>query len=109
MNWRDETELELARAKQAERSGNQGKARTSARRAVGTAITELQKRFPEKQHGRDFMEQLRSFAGDETIPGSIRAAADRLQTRISPEFESPSKHPIEDARMIIDFVIERLS
>jgi hypothetical protein len=109
MNWRDETVLELTRAKEAQRSGNQGMVRASARRAAGIAISELQQRFPEKQYGRDFMEQLRSFAGDEAIPTAARAAADRLQTRISPDFESPSKHPIEDARIIIDFVIHRLS
>ena len=108
MKWRDEIELELTRAREAERNGNQGRARTSARRAVGIAIVELQRRFPEKQYGKDFMTQLRSLASDPAIPERVRIAADRLQTKLSPEFESPSKHPIDDAGIIVQFILERL-
>jgi hypothetical protein len=109
MNWRDELEREFARAKEAELHGNQGRVRTSARRAVGIAIVELEKRFPEKKYGRDFMMQLRSFALDPAIPEHVRSAADRLQARLSPEFDSPSKHPIEDAEIIVGFILEQLS
>jgi hypothetical protein len=109
MKWRDEIDVELARAREAERNGNQGRIRTSARRAVGIAIMEFEKRFPEKQYGRDFMTQLRSFALDRAVPEHVRNAADRLQARLSPEFESPSKHPIEDAGIIVQFIVDRLS
>jgi hypothetical protein len=109
MNWRDEIDLELARAKEAERNGNHGRARTSARRAVGIAIVELEKRFPEKRYGRDFMAQLRALASDQAIPEQVRNAADRLQARLSPEFESPSKHPIDDAGIIVQFILDRMS
>jgi hypothetical protein len=109
MNWTDEIKLELARAKEAQRGGNMGRARTSARRAVGTAIAELQKRNPDKHYGRDFITQLRTLAQDDAIPENVRNAADRLQARLSPAFESPSLHPIEDAEIIIQFVFERLS
>ena len=109
MNWRDEVDLELTRAKEAERNGNQGRARTSARRAVGIAIAELQKQFPEKQYGNDFMTRLRSFALDPAIPEKARTAAERLQAKLSAEFESPSKHPIDDAGIIVQFIRERLS
>ena len=108
MKWKDEIELEFVRAREAERNGNQGRVRTSTRRAVGIAIVELEKRFPEKQYGRDFVTRLRSFALDPAIPEHVRNAADRLQARLSPEFESPSKHPIEDARIIVQFILERL-
>jgi hypothetical protein len=108
MSWRDEIDLELERAREAKRNGNQGRARTSARRAVGFAIVELEKRFPEKQYGRDFMTQLRSLASDAAIPEHVRNAADRLQARLSPEFESPSKNPIDDAEIIVQFILERL-
>ena len=109
MNWRDEIELEFERAREADRKGNQGKVRTSARRAVGIAIAQLAKEFPEKQYGRDFITQLRSLALDPAIPESVRNAADRLQARLSLEFESHSKHPIEDAGIIVQFILERLS
>ena len=108
MNWMESVNLELERGAEAERQGNQGKARTSARRAVGIAIEELQRRFPEKTFGRDFIGQLRSLASDPEAGESIRSAADRLQARLTPEFESPSKDPIGDAKIIIGFVLERL-
>ena len=109
MKWRDEIEQELRRAREAERNGNQGRARTSARRAAGIAIVELEKRFPEKQYGGDFMMQLRSFASDPATPEHVRNAADRLQARLTPTFESPSKHPIDDAGIIVQFILEQLS
>jgi len=109
MKWRDEIELELTRAREAERNGNQGRARTSARRAAGIAIVELAKQFPEKQYGKDFMTQLRSLASDLATPEHVQNAADRLQARLSPQFESPSKHPIDDAEIIVQFILERLS
>ena len=100
--------LELQRAEEAQRSGNEGRARTSARRAAGFAITEMEKRFPEKRYGSDFMTQLRSLARDPEVARSVRAAAERLQARLSPEFESLSKDPIADANIIIQFVVEQL-
>jgi hypothetical protein len=108
MNWKDEIDREFARAKEAALQRNDGRVRTSARRAVGIAIVELEKQFPEKKYGRDFMTQIRSFALDPAIPEYVRNAADRLQARLSPEFDSPSKHPIEDAGTIVQFILERL-
>jgi hypothetical protein len=109
MKWRDEIDLEFVRAREAERIGNQGRVRTSARRASGIAIAELQRRFPDKQYGSDFMTQLRSFALDPSIPEYVRSAACRLQARLSPEFASACKHPIEDAEIIVQYILERLS
>jgi hypothetical protein len=109
MNWRDEIELELNRAREAERNGNQGRVRTSARRAAGIAIAEFERRFPEKRYGSDFMAQLRSLALDPAAPEHVRNAADRLQARLTPTFESPSKRPIDDAEIIVQFIIEHLS
>jgi len=109
MNWLDEVTVVLQRAEAAERSGNSGKVRTSARRAVGIALVELQRRIPEKNYGSDFMSQLRGFAGDESVPEEARLAADRLRARLSPQFESPSKNPIDDAKSIIRFVMECLT
>lgn len=108
MNWLEGVQLELQRAADADQNENPGKARTSARRAVGIAVTELQRRCPEKHYGRDFIGQLRGIAADESIPEEVRFAAARLQARLSTGFDSPSKHPAKDAKIIIDFVIERL-
>jgi hypothetical protein len=109
MNWLDEIRVELQRAETAKRSGNAGKVRTSARRAAGLALIELQRTFPAKNYGQDFIGRLRGFASDESVPEETRTAAERLQARLSPQFDSPSRNPIEDANLIIDFVIGRLA
>ena len=105
MSVHDEIKLDLARAREAERMGNQGKARTSARRAVGAAISELQKLKTDRKYGSNVMEQLRSLESDTAIPEPVRGAAYRLQAKLSPDFDSPSKHPIEDAGIIIEYVL----
>jgi len=109
ITWLEEIEKEFARAAEAERSGNEGKVRTSARRAVGIAVAELQKRFPEKIYGRDFISQIRSLAQDGSVPPTVRSAADRLQAKLSPAFESPSVNPIGDAQIIIRFIVEQMA
>lgn len=109
MKWIEEIERELDRAVEAERSGHHGKARTSARRAVGLAVEELQRKLPETQYGRDFISCIRGISSDTAVPEEVREAADRLQTRLTPNFNSPSTNPIEDARIIIRFVVERLT
>ncbi|MBM4161750.1 MAG: hypothetical protein FJ217_11725 [Ignavibacteria bacterium] len=109
MGWADDVQQELARAKEAEESGNMGKARTSARRAVGIALSELQRRFPQRYHGQDFIRQMRSFAEDAALPHEVRSAAVRLQARISSDFTSPSLDPVRDAMTIIEYIDDQLS
>ena len=109
MKWFEDIERELDRAKEADQRGNHGKARTSARRAVGMAVEEMQKKLPEAQYGRDFISCIRGIASDTTLPREVREAAERLQTRLTTKFESPSTDPVEDARIIIRFVVDRLT
>lgn len=104
MSWRDEIRVELDRAGEAQRTGNSGKVRTAARRAVGIAVTEYQKRVPGKQYGADFIRQVRGIATDDSLPIEVREAAARLQSRISQEFTSLSQKPLEDAMVIITFI-----
>ena len=108
MTWVDDVRLEMTRAEEALHGGNLGKARTSARRAVGIAVTEWQRKLPDRYYGPDFVRQLRALAQDLGIPGEVRDAADRLHARVSADFTSPSMNPVEDARVIISFVLERL-
>ena len=109
MNWFDEIELELNRGREAERNGNEGKVRTAARRAVGIAVTEYQRRLEVVPYGADVMRQLRGMAVDQSLPRDVRDAATRLQTRISQEFTSPSRQPLADALVIIDFIKRALA
>ncbi len=103
MHWLEEIAIELGRGMEAQREGNAGKARTAARRAVGFAVAEYQRRGM-KYYGTDVMQQLRGIAGDKTLPGEVRDAANRLQAHITQDFTSPSRQPLTDARVIIEFV-----
>ncbi len=104
MAWPEGVEQELTRGRDAERLGNAGRARTCARRAAGMAITELQRKFPERKYGSDFMRQVRAFATDDSLPEEVRQAAERLQATIAADFTSVSKQPLSDAATIVDYV-----
>jgi uncharacterized protein (UPF0147 family) len=109
MSWMDAIDAEFNRGREAAVQGNEGKVRTSARRAVGIAVTEYQRRLGSIRYGKDVMAQLRSITDDTTLASEVREAARRLQTRISPEFTSPSLRPLEDAMVIIDFIRQELT
>ncbi len=109
MGWIEDVYRELERGKEADRSGDAGKARTSARRAVGIALSELQRHFPQRCYGQDFIRQVRSFAEDATLPPEVQSAALRLQARISSDFTSPLLDPVRDAITIIEYLEDQLN
>ncbi len=106
--WKEQLRLELARAEDAMQVGNAGRARTCARRAVGLAITEWQRREPAVNFGRDFLRQLQGLSSDEQTPDEVRQAATRLQERLGKDFQSASREPIGDARIVIAHVLLRM-
>lgn len=108
MSWKEDLEREMSRAWEAQRSGNEGKARAGARRAVGVAVEEFQRRFPGKTYGRDFIARLRGLAVDPDVPEAVRRAAERLQARLTPDFRSQSVDPINDAEIILEHILSRL-
>lgn len=101
MDWRDQLELELGRAREALRQENAGRARASARRAVWVVVNEYQRRTRQDIYGRDAMRQLAGIADNDALPEAVRSAADRLRARLSPDFSSPSLNPLADATLII--------
>ena len=108
MGWLENVERELSRARDAVQGGHHGRARTSARRAAGVAIAELQQRVPGTFYGSDFIKQLRMFAEDPSIPGDVRSSANRLQARLSENFTSLSENPLADAATIVGYIRDRL-
>jgi len=107
MAWIDEARSELARGRQHEGSGNMGKVRTCGRRAAGIALREYRQRAGQTEASNDFIQLLRDAAVDDSIPVTVREAADRLQTRLDANFASPSQDPLQDAEAIIAFVISQ--
>jgi HEPN domain-containing protein len=104
-----QADIELQRARDALEVGNDGRARTAARRAVGNALTALKQRFQDRNYGDDVMRQLRNLMDDITVPPDVREAAEHLQARITEQFTSAfSSDPVEDAVTILKYVRESL-
>ncbi len=95
---------ELVRAREAQSSGNAGKARTAVRRAVGCALRYWLKKYPHPDYPADTMQQIRRFVSEKQIPPDVQEALLRLQARISDMFESSSIDPIDDALIIITYI-----
>jgi hypothetical protein len=57
-----------------------------------------------KDPGKDAMKLLAQFSEEKDVPNGVHEAAVRLQARVRPDFTSASEHPLNDARLIIDFL-----
>jgi uncharacterized protein (UPF0147 family) len=71
-------------------------------------VTEYQKRT-KNLYGNDVMRQLGGLASDTGLPQEVRKAAERLQSRLSQDFTSPSEHPLEDALVIVNHFRQKIS
>lgn len=98
-------EAELARAVEAQRTGNPGRARVCARRAAGWAIRAWYRRQGGSGWGGDAMQQLQRLQAEDSVPEAVREAAKRLMTKVDFDHSLPfDADPIDDARSIIAFV-----
>ena len=96
--WKDEIAAELLRAQQATKEHNNGRLRTCARRIAGIA---LMQRYAQS---KDFVALLRLAMNDTGVPEEVRLAAERLQSRLRPDFSSASTDPLGDALTVVEFV-----
>jgi HEPN domain-containing protein len=104
-----QADIELQRAREALEVGNDGRARTAARRAAGNALSVLKQRFQDRNYGDDVMRQLRNLMDDATVPADVREAAEHLQARVTERFTSAfSSDPVEDAATILNYVKKSL-
>jgi len=99
----EEIDRELRQGEKAGEEGNSGRVRVCARRAAGMALEDYYARMGKKP-GKDAMKLLAEFSEEPSVPNDIHEAALRLQARVRPDFTSASEHPLNDARLIIDFV-----
>jgi hypothetical protein len=100
--------LELRRAQEGGRVGNDGRVRTCVRRAIGHALTEWQRREPSLPFGQDFLRQLQRLAAYAEAPDEVRYAAERLTAKLGKDFRSRSETPMEDARTVLAYVLGQM-
>ncbi len=98
-------EEEMAEARTALASGEIGRARTCARRAVGMVIqTTLGLGFGSGFYASTYIEALRRMVDDARFPENVRQAATRLVDRSNKEKQSASTNPVQDAEMILELL-----
>ena len=100
-NWEGDIERELRRAGMMK---HPGQIRTAARRVAGIALRQLPEVRARLSTHEDVVLLLKIFAGLSDVPDEVRAAATRLHTRLNAEFSSPSKDPLADAMIVVDYV-----
>ena len=102
MSNTDLIEQELSTGEAAWKMGNDGRARVCARRAVALADDAWLARHSIQARRMDAMAHLRRIQEDESLPPSIRQAAERLTTSVTRRDAAPfTTDPIADARTMI--------
>ena len=104
-NYPVEISKELSAAVEALDDGNEGKARVCARRAVGKAYAIAAVGHPASTN-TNAPAVLATIMETRDYPPEVRAAARRLATSVASEEKNEiSRHPVEDAGIIIGFLI----
>ena len=94
------SELEAARHWEAE--GNAGRARVCARRAAGWAVGICHSQASEASQEGNAYHWLLRYQDLDTTPRELRAAAQRLTTRVAEDHSLPfDEDPISDAEAIV--------
>ena len=104
MNWKIQIENEIKQAERALKEGNDGRARTCARRAAGIALKEYDSEQNHPDRKISSIDRLREISTNENLPDKIRKAAQRLITNVNNRLsENFTFHPIRDANIIIEY------
>ena len=106
MAWPSSITRELAGAVAAWNSGNAGKARVCARRAVALADDAWLEQRASPSWSGDAMAHLRRIQQDVSLPPSVRQAAERLTTTVTQKEAEPfTADPLGDANIVIEWLI----
>ncbi len=93
-------ENELTRAKGFAEANDDGKARTSSRRAAGFFIEGLQLIERKSFYGKSFMSLLRAIAVDEEVPENVKLSA---RTLVEKPINLNGSQAVENAENIIAY------
>lgn len=105
MSRSEQIEQELTKAAKGLQNGNDGLARVCARRAVALASQHWAEQQNLATWKGDTMHHLRQIQAETTFPLPVRAAAQRLLTKVTEQTQLPmTTDPITDARIILDYL-----
>lgn len=100
---------ELFCAENARLTGNEGKARVCARRAVGIALRALFEASGHPQLDPSAYAALNHLCQLETTPAAVKETAERLLIRVAPDYTLPIQADlIADARAIITWAADQI-
>jgi len=106
MAWPISITRELVGAAAAWKSGNAGKARVCARRAVALADEIWLAQRAQTSWRGDVMAHLRRIQQEISFPSSVRQAAERLTTAVTRQQTAPfTIDPLGDAKIIIECLV----
>ncbi len=109
-SYLEHIEKEFTAGLEARRQGLEGRARVCARRGAGFAVAWLCHSRGQKVRDTDSLNLLKSMSADESAPTEVRDAAGRLTAKIGPDFTYAfPTDPLDDARVIVEFVKQLLS
>ena len=87
-------------------ASNPGQARVCARRAAGWAVRAWYQQREGPNWTGDALKQLHRLRADPAVPEALRAAAERLGTKVDHEHQLPFDNPpLDDADLIIAWVL----
>jgi hypothetical protein len=103
---RTKIDAELEQARQSRTSGNEGKARVCARRAVGFALAaHIHEKYAQPASRNAYL-NLKWFAAQDDVPAELRLAAERLSTHVGADHVVPFKEdPLNDAQVLIEALL----
>ena len=106
----EQIENEFADAGEARKQGIEGRARVCARRGAGFAVAWLCHSRGQQVRETDSLNLLKSLDTDESIPPEVREASRRLAAKVGPDFSYAfPTDPLDDARIIVDYVKQCLA
>lgn len=99
-------ESELSNGTAALKIGNIGKARVCARRACFEIINFWLQNHKEYKFGNNAVSVLEGVMNEPSFPNHVKAAAQRLTTKVDQNFSTGfNENPIDDAKMIIQYFL----
>ncbi len=103
--WRNEFDVEIARAESARAKNNEGQARVCARRAAGAVVREYFKRRGIPVRTPSAHEALKLLAEQAQLSPPLKRAADLLILRVDEGFQLPAGVDlIAEARVVLGLV-----